>query len=150
MKYLAGDKERLKFFVNKKQTSQSTFVSVANIALSLTASLLFVKGWHSDSEEMFYCLLFVVYGLLDLLQWHKKLFHTNKNGVKQRTEVFALQMWKACLSDIKYSSNKDDQPLFNYFHQNRFVKTHQLNQIVWRIQKKTTGNKIYITYWNNV
>ena len=45
MKYLAGDKERLKFFVNKKQTSQSTFVSVASIALSLTAaSLLFVKG----------------------------------------------------------------------------------------------------------
>ena len=74
MKYLAGDKARLKFFVKKKQTSQSTFVSVANIALSLTASLLLIKGWHSDSEEMFYCLLFVVYGLLDLLKWHKKLF----------------------------------------------------------------------------
>ena len=65
-------------------------------------------------------LLYVAY----LIYWSdiKNYSYTNKNGVKQRTEVFALQMWKACLSDIKYSSNKDDQPLFNYFHQNRFVK----------------------------
>ena len=65
-------------------------------------------------------LLYMAY----LIYWSdiKNYSYTNKNGVKQRTEVFAPQMWKACLSDIKYSSNKDDYSLYNYLHLNRSVK----------------------------
>ena len=62
MKYLAGDKERLKFFVNKKQTSQSTFVSVANVALSLTASLLLRVGIEILKKCFTVCyLLYIAY-----------------------------------------------------------------------------------------